>query len=117
MKKIIFASGNKGKIAEVKPGFALLSRKGNAQVVPVVIDGAFECWPRSQKFPKFRKIAVMYGEVITPEQAKELGDREFAKVLTQKLRQMQTELRTKLGKEPYDYSECIEAETVESQVE
>lgn len=106
-----------GKITEVKPGFALLSRKGNAQIVPTVIDGAFECWPRSQKFPKFRKIAVMYGEVITPEQVKELGDREFAKVLTQKLRQMQKELRKKLGKEPFDYSEDIEPVREESLAE
>lgn len=114
----LFPEGSRtfdGRITDVKPGFALLSRKGNAPVIPAVIDGAFECWPRSQKYPKSGKVAVMFGEVITPEQARDFGDREFAKVLTKKLRQMQTELRIKLGREPYDYSDDIESETVESQ--
>ena len=106
-----------GRIADVKPGFALLSRKGNAQVIPAVIDGAFEFWPRNQKLPKLGKIAVMYGEAITPAQARELGDREFARVLTAKLREMQTELRKKIGREPFDYSADIVPETVEIKAE
>ncbi len=39
-----------GKISPFKPGFGLLCRRGKAAVVPVVIDGAFECWPKHKKF-------------------------------------------------------------------
>jgi 1-acyl-sn-glycerol-3-phosphate acyltransferase len=93
-----------GKIGEIKPGFSLLSRRSGAKVVPAVIDGAFEAWPRSRKFPKITKVAVAYGQPFSAEQIKELGDKEFARLLTGKLRQMQNELRSKLGKEPFDYS-------------
>src|SRR4030042_467716 len=50
-----------GKIAPFKGGFTLLCRRGNAPVVPVLIDGAFECWPRHRKFPKpGSKISITY---------------------------------------------------------
>ena len=96
-----------GTIAEIKPGFGLLSRRSGAMVVPVVIEGAFECWPRNRKFPKLGRVAVSYGSPFTPEQIKEFGDRQFAKMLTERLRQMQNQLRKKLGKPAFDYSqEC-----------
>jgi len=88
----------------LKPGVALLSRKSGATVVPSVIDGAFECWPRHKKFPSLGKITVSYGEPITSERVKELGDQAFAVLLTERLRKMQTELRTKSARQPFDYS-------------
>ena len=99
-----------GRIADIKPGFGLLSRRSGAKVVPVVIDGAFECWPRHKKFPSIGKVTVSYGEPITPELVRELGDEEFAKVITGRLREMQNELRIKSGKEPFDYSQTTQAE-------
>jgi len=92
-----------GKIAEIKPGFGLLSRRTGASIVPMVIDGAFECWPRHKKFPSPGKVTISCGKAITTEKIKELGDKEFAKVLTETLRQMQNQQRIKAGKEPYDY--------------
>jgi 1-acyl-sn-glycerol-3-phosphate acyltransferase len=100
-----------GRIADIKPGFGLLSRRSGAKIVPVVIDGAFECWPRHKKFPSIGKVAVSYGEPISPEQVRELGDEELARVLTGQLRGMQSDLRIKSGKEPFDYSQATEAES------
>ena len=93
-----------GKITALKPGLGLLCRRGAAAVVPVVIDGAFECWPRHKKLFSGGSISVCYGEAITAEQAKNMGDEKLAEVLTETLRQMQTESRTKQGKKPDDYS-------------
>lgn len=94
-----------GKIAAFKPGFGLLCRRGFAAVVPTVIDGAFECWPRDKKlFSVGKEIVVSYGPAITAEQVKNMSDRELAEKLTSKLRQMQNDCRVKYGKEPYDYS-------------
>ncbi len=93
-----------GRIAPFKPGFGLLCRRGNAAVVPVVIDGAFECWPRHQKlFSTGGKIVVCYGKAVTVEQVKSMSDRELAEVLTDTLRQMQTKSRAEQGKKPYNY--------------
>lgn len=92
-----------GKIADIKPGFGLLSRRGNATIVPVTIDGAYECWPRHSKKPKIGKVYVTYGKSFSPQEIKELGADEFAKVLTARLRKMQNEMRIKHGKEQYEY--------------
>lgn len=92
-----------GRIAEILGGFSLLSRRSKAVVVPVVIEGAFECWPRNKKFPKLARVYTKYGAPFTPQQIRELGDEGFSKALNQRLRQMQNELRVKRGVEPYDY--------------
>ena len=92
-----------GKIAPLKPGFGLLCRRGEAMVVPVVIDGAFECWPRHKKIFSHGSISVCYGKAISAEQAKNMGDDKLAEFLTDTLRRMQTKSRVKQGKKPYDY--------------
>ena len=97
-----------GRIGAVKPGFGLMSRRSGAPVLPMVIDGVFECWPRTQKYPKLGRIAVLYGKPFSAEHIKTLGDNAFAEELTRTLRAMQTTLRQKMGRPPFDY---ITAET------
>jgi len=93
-----------GTITALKPGLGFLCRRGGAAIVPVVIDGAFERWPRHKKiFSPGGAIWVQYGKAISAEQAKNMGDEKLAEVLTDTLRQMQTEIRIKHGKKPYDY--------------
>ncbi|MHC4241488.1 MAG: lysophospholipid acyltransferase family protein [Planctomycetota bacterium] len=92
-----------GKITPFKPGLGLLSRRGKAPIVPVVIDGAFECWPRHKKLFSPGQIHVTYGKPITVKQVRDMGDKKLAELLTQTLRNMQTESRIKQGKIPYDY--------------
>jgi len=92
-----------GRITPFKPGFGLLCRRGRAAIVPIVIDGAFECWPRHRKLFSPGKISVCYGKPISAEQAKKMGDEKLAQVLTDTLRRMQNECRAQQGKEPYDY--------------
>ena len=93
-----------GKITPFKPGFTLLCRRGKAAVVPVVIDGAFECWPRHKKiFSPGARIVICYGKCIPANQVKNMSDKELAELLTDTLRQMQSDCRLKQGKKPYDY--------------
>ncbi|MBN2593056.1 MAG: 1-acyl-sn-glycerol-3-phosphate acyltransferase [Sedimentisphaerales bacterium] len=92
-----------GKITPFKSGFGLLCRRGNAAVVPVVIDGAFECWPRHKKLFSRGSIVVDYGRAIPAEQAKKMSNEKLAEVLTKTLRRMQNKSRIKQGKKPYDY--------------
>jgi 1-acyl-sn-glycerol-3-phosphate acyltransferase len=93
-----------GKITAFKPGFGLLCRRGNAAVVPVVIDGAFESWPRHKKlFSPGGHIAIHYGKCIPAGKVKKMDDRKLAELLTDTLRQMQNNCRLNQGKKPYDY--------------
>ena len=93
-----------GKITAFKPGFGLLCRRGNAAVVPVLIEGAFEAWPRNKKlFTPYRHIFVCFGKVIPAVLVRKMGDEKLAELLTNTLRKMQNDCRLKQGKEPYDY--------------
>jgi 1-acyl-sn-glycerol-3-phosphate acyltransferase len=92
-----------GRIAALKPGFGLLCRRSEATIVPVLIDGAFECWPRYKKIFSLGEITVCYGEAITPEQLKNMSDRKLAETLTNRLRQMQKNCRIRQGKKLYNY--------------
>lgn len=94
-----------GRIIGIKAGFSLLSRKTNAKVVPAIVDGGFECWPRHKKLPRpLGKIGIIYGAPILPEEIKGLTDDEFAQIIRGRLIQLQNECRKKLKREPYDYS-------------
>lgn len=93
-----------GKIAPFKKGFALLARRAEAAIVPAVVDGAFECWPRHKKiFSPGATIVVNYGRPITAQQIKKMSDKDLSERLTNTLRQMQNDCRLKQGKKPYDY--------------
>jgi 1-acyl-sn-glycerol-3-phosphate acyltransferase len=94
-----------GKIAPFKGGFGLLCRRGNSPVIPVLIDGAFECWPRHKKlFKPGSKVTITYGKPISAEHVMEMEDDDFAKLLTDTLRNMQSQIRISKGKQPLDYS-------------
>lgn len=49
-----------GKIREFKRGAALLAIKTGRPILPCAIIGAYEAYPRSAKFPKFRPIKVKF---------------------------------------------------------
>ncbi len=95
-----------GRILPFKAGLGLLCRRGNATIVPVLIDGAYECWPRTQKLFKIgTEITTHYGKPITAREVKEMGDENLAQLLTKTLREMQKSSRIQKGKEPYNYEE------------
>lgn len=94
-----------GRISPFKPGFGLLCRRSKATVVPVLVDGAFECWPRTRKLPSPGVIVVQFGKPLAPEQVATMSNEQLADEVTRILREMQREARLKQGKQPYDYGE------------
>jgi 1-acyl-sn-glycerol-3-phosphate acyltransferase len=94
-----------GRIVPFKPGFGLLCRRARATVVPTLIDGAFECWPRYRKIFSPGAVTVCYGKALPPEQARAMTNEQLAEYLTHTLRQMQHDCRRRQGKAPYNYEE------------
>ncbi len=94
-----------GRIVAFKPGFGMLCRRAKAPVVPALVDGAFECWPRQRKLFRPGSVMVWFGKPLSAEQARKMTNEELADWLTQTLRQMQHECRRRQGKEPFDYSD------------
>lgn len=95
-----------GKINSLQPGVSFLSRKTNAPIIPVVIDGAFQAWPRhKQLFTPWMHIWVWYGKRIEPEFTASMSDKDFAEYLTGVMRKMLNDCREKFGKSPYEYEQ------------
>lgn len=93
-----------GKIDEIKPGFSLLVRRSGAVIVPMVIDGVFERWPRTQKYPTpGGRVGVLYGKPITGDHIKELGEENFIAEFNQILQTMHNDLRKRMGRPLFDY--------------
>jgi 1-acyl-sn-glycerol-3-phosphate acyltransferase len=107
---VIFPEGNRtedGAIQEMKPGLSLVLKKAPAPVVPVGIAGAFEGWPRFQKYPRLAPIflppepgclGVVYGPPIPPERLLAMDQQEmmaFFKVELTKLWLEAEQLRRK----------------------
>ena len=93
-----------GRIVPVKAGFGLLCRRSRAAVVPVLVDGAFECWPRQKKFFTPGRVTIWYGKTLEAEEIRAMSNEGLADRLTATLRQMQHDCRLQQGKKPYDYN-------------
>ncbi len=95
-----------GRIAAFKPGFGLLCRRSRATVVPVLVEGAFECWPRTRKLFKIGShVVIRFGTPLTPAEVQKMTNEELADKVTALLRTMQSETRRNLGKPPFDYTQ------------
>ena len=79
----VFPEGTRsedGTIGGVAAGVGLIVNRCKAPVtiVPVVIEGAFEAWPKGQKAPHPSPIRIVHGAPISSEEVKGLGGEEVA---------------------------------------
>ncbi len=70
-----------GSIGQMHPGVVLLARKAGVPLVPAVVLGAFEAWPRQSPLPHPHPIVVAYGEPIPPAELAQLGDEECIRLV------------------------------------
>jgi long-chain acyl-CoA synthetase len=71
----IFPEGMRtnGEIKEFKKGFAILAKESGAKLVPVLLEGSYEAWPRTSKFPKRHPIKVTFGKAMNVDEAEKIG--------------------------------------------
>ena len=73
---LVFPEGTRtrdGSLGRLRNGPATLAFRADVPIVPAVIKGAFEAWPRSQKIFRFRPLSIAYGRPIPPPAT---GERE-----------------------------------------
>jgi 1-acyl-sn-glycerol-3-phosphate acyltransferase len=103
---VIFPEGTRtrdGHIGPFLPGVSVLAQRAAKWTVPVLIDGAFEVWPRTRVLPRPGKIYVEYAPPIPCEEAKKYTPEEFVQKVRGILIDMQTRLRAKIGKPTLRY--------------
>ncbi len=67
----IFPEGTRsrdGRLGPLKPGFVALLRRCRVPLVPIGIAGAVEVLPRGAKFLRPRRVHVVFGRPISPEE-------------------------------------------------
>jgi len=103
---VVFPEGTRtpdGRVGPFLPGVALLARRAAEWVVPVLIDGAFELWPRHKALPRLGQIFVAYCPPLGIDAIHRLGDAGVLAVARERIIAMQTEIRRRFGKAPYEY--------------
>jgi 1-acyl-sn-glycerol-3-phosphate acyltransferase len=64
---LMFPEGTRtkdGSIGDIHPGVAVIAKRSGVPVVPAVIHGAFEAWPRTNKFFRFHPVKVAFGRPL-----------------------------------------------------
>ena len=83
-----------GEIHTFAAGASLIARKAKVPVVPAAIDGAFDAWPRTKKFPRVlgQRIRVHFGEVIPAERIAEMKGGAVTALFEERVRELFAEL-------------------------
>jgi 1-acyl-sn-glycerol-3-phosphate acyltransferase len=95
---VIFPEGTRtsdDSIAPLRPGIRAIVERANVPIVPAVIEGAFEAWPRGST-PRIGEISVLYGRAIRPEEHSRLSRSELVERLQSELSRLQTKLRKRM---------------------
>ena len=97
---IIFPEGTRtpdGRLGELKSGFALIAKRAQVPIVPVAIVGAWECWPKTRRFPRPGRIRLEFGRLIRPAEIAALDDRALVAECTTRLSQLDAQARAALA--------------------
>ena len=85
---LIFPEGTRthdGEVAPLKPGFIAVARRSKVPLIPVGLDGAFQAWPRTSKFPRSSRLSVVIGPPILPDEVAAMTDEDLLAELEQRI--------------------------------
>ena len=105
---VIFAEGTRtrdGRIGRLFPGVSMLAQRLADWTVPVVIDGAFEAWPRTQRLPSPGNIVVQYGKPMPRAEVQNYSPEELMRLMHDRLVAIQSELRRRVGRPALTYEQ------------
>jgi len=103
---VVFPEGTRtrdGRVGAFLPGVALLAQRAADWTVPVLIDGAFEAWPRTQKLPRPGSIVVQYAPPIPRDDARKLSAGELLSRVRSAILEMQADVRRRVGRPAIHY--------------
>lgn len=91
---VLFPEGTRsldGRLQALKRGISLIVRKSGAPVQPLLIQGAFRLWPRTQRLPWFGQVKIFFGNAIEPDRE------ESSDALMERLEKAYRELALAVG--------------------
>jgi 1-acyl-sn-glycerol-3-phosphate acyltransferase len=88
-----------GTPKKFKKGAAILAAHLKVPIYPVALEGFYDSWPRSRRFPRLAKLRVKFGDPILPPETLS-NPEETYKQLTEKLRGSVTGMWEQLRENP-----------------
>lgn len=83
-----------GSLQPMQPGSVLIARRARVPLVPTLILGAFEAWPRDSKLPRpFSPVIVAHAEPIPPARLDALSDEECIALVQREIAEMMARYR------------------------
>lgn len=70
-----------GCVQAMHAGAVLIARRAGVPIVPTLILGAYEAWPRQQLSPRPLPIIVAYGAALTPKMIETMTDEDVVTVV------------------------------------
>jgi 1-acyl-sn-glycerol-3-phosphate acyltransferase len=90
---ILFPEGTRakdGRIGPMLPGLGAIARRAEVPIVPMLIDGVFQAWPRDRKLPDPGDVIVEYGHPILPCEYASLTAEQLMDLIRGRILAMQT---------------------------
>ena len=100
---LVFQEGSRtldGRLQQMQGGVLTLLRRGKASLTPVAINGAFEAMPYKAPLPRPQKIAIVYGEPISPQTLAEMSNDEVLQLIDREIRSCFTRAAELAGRDP-----------------
>jgi 1-acyl-sn-glycerol-3-phosphate acyltransferase len=85
---LMFPEGTRtrdGEMQPLKPGFCSIVRRSNVPIVPMAIDGSFQAWPRTRKFPRRGVVHIHIGRPISQSEQAECSDEQLIEIVRQRI--------------------------------
>lgn len=89
---LVFPEGTRtpdGCVGPMLAGLATVARKCQVPIVPTLIDGVFQAWPRDRLLPGFGDVVVEYGEAILPADYARMSPDELTAEIRRRIIAMQ----------------------------
>jgi 1-acyl-sn-glycerol-3-phosphate acyltransferase len=94
---LLFPEGTRtpdGRVHPIKPGFCAVARRARVPIVPAAMDGAFDAWPRTRRFPRRAVIHVQFGDAIEPPEIERLSDDQLVAEIERRIRDCHARARS-----------------------
>ena len=95
----VFPEGGRSEDGELQPilnGAALVVRKAEVPVVPVVVDGSFKAWSKHRKIWQRHPVRVLFGKPAVVHQMKA---KEITEFIDHQFHELMAELRERIARE------------------
>ena len=96
---VLFPEGTRtpdGRIGPMLPGLGAIAKKAGAPIVPTLIDGMYQTWPKGKLLPALGDVIVEYGQPIEPADYAHLSPEELMALIRTRLIAMQQQWHSRL---------------------